>query len=607
MSLDQNSLKHYSRSNNSRPNFLIIMVDEERYPPVYETPEIKAWRHENLPARELLRRNSMEFVRHHTGSTACSPSRATLFTGHYPSLHGVTQTTGVAKGPFDAETFWLDPNTVPTMGNYFRAAGYRTFYKGKWHITDADMLIPGTHDALPSYNPGDGVPDPVTEQYYLNSNRLERYGFDSWVGPEPHGSNPRNSGSSARFGLSGRDVVFASEVVELIQALGQDAESEQTPWLIVASFVNPHDIAIYGALSKRIPTFKFEVDGTVPPVPPPPTFREPFDTRPRCQRSYRRTFGQAFQPLVETTFYRQLYYQLQKNVDQEIMRVLDSILRSPFYRNTIIIFTSDHGELLGAHGGLTQKWYCAYDEVLRVPLIFHNPVLFSERRTVNMLTSHVDLLPTMLGLAGIDEPEILSFLSQDHTEARPLVGRDLSPLILGEGYPERTGEPVYFMTDDDITRGLDQHNFMGWDYNSVIQPNHIETVIAAFQADDGNDRQEIWKYSRYFDNQQFWTDPGREDNVLHELGKPGRIWGHIKEGLCVTTKKTEPVPEEYELYNVTADPFEMVNLADPRYATMESCIMQQRLSLLLLQQCRRKRLIPSSGAVPGMPSCSDIG
>jgi hypothetical protein len=62
------------------------------------------------------------------------------------------------------------------------------------------------------------------------------------------------------------------------------------------------------------------------------------------------------------------------------------------------------------------------------------------------------------------------------------------------------------------------------------------------------------------------------------------------------------VPEEYELYNVTADPCETVNLASPLNATRESSIMQQRMSLLLAQQCRQKRLVPGSGPVPGMPS-----
>ncbi|CCF16021.1 arylsulfatase A domain protein [Brevibacillus laterosporus GI-9] len=94
-------------------------MDEERYPPVYEQEELRKWRRTNLITQELLKANGMEFHRHYIGSAACCPSRATLFTGQYPSLHGVSQTVGVAKEAFDSDMFWLNRNTVPTMGNYF--------------------------------------------------------------------------------------------------------------------------------------------------------------------------------------------------------------------------------------------------------------------------------------------------------------------------------------------------------------------------------------------------------------------------------------------------------------------------------------------------------
>src|SRR5204862_6037869 len=85
------------RIKGKRPTFLIFMVDEERSPPVYETDEVRAWRRAEFKAQDQLRRTGMEFHRHYAGATACSPSRATIFTGQYPSLHGVTQTTGTAK------------------------------------------------------------------------------------------------------------------------------------------------------------------------------------------------------------------------------------------------------------------------------------------------------------------------------------------------------------------------------------------------------------------------------------------------------------------------------------------------------------------------------
>ncbi|MHB8158508.1 MAG: sulfatase-like hydrolase/transferase, partial [Desulfocucumaceae bacterium] len=173
-----------------------------------------------------------------------------------------------------------------------------------------------------------------------------------------------------------------------------------------------------------------------------------------------------------------------------------------------------------------------------------------------------------------------------------------SSLILGECEPERTGEPIYFMTDDDVTRGLDQQNFLGWDYNSVIQPNHVETVIATFNTDNG---EELWKYSRYFDNPQFWTDPGKKDDVELEFGNQHRVWSGIKSSVCRTIEKRHPFREEFEIYNLKDDPLETKNLADSQFSNPQSKSMQRKLEILLDKQRCQKRLAPGSGTVPGMP------
>ncbi len=591
--------KAYSRSRKflKKPNFLILMCDENRFPPVYEDEQIAQWRKTNLVTQELLRANGMEFNNHYTGATACAPARATIFTGQYPSLHGVTQTTGVAKGPYDADTFWLDPSNVPTMGDYFRAAGYHTYYKGKWHVSEADLPISGSHQPVLSYDKNTGLPLTRNEQLYLKSDRLDGFGFTGWIGPEPHGKAPRDSGSSAATGVSGRDIGFADQVITLLDGLHRGGRSE--PWLLVASFVNPHDIALYGfATAHDVQDFKFSVDDTVPDIPPSPTAQENLllNNKPRCQESYRITYVEALQPVFNHPYYRRLYYQLQKNVDQQMLRVLTKLQNSRFYDDTIVIFLSDHGELLGTHGGLHQKWFCAYEEAIHVPLIIHNKTLFSGSQSVEMLTSHVDLLPTMLGLAGADMDKVQEIVRRDHAEVQPLVGRDLSPIIFGEGEPQRAGEPLYFMTDDDVTRGLGQVNWLGWQYNSVIQPNHLETVVTTFEGPGGEP--EIWKYTRYFENPQFWTDPGTKDDVMVEFGPQDPVWGGIKANVCDTIEKTTPDADELEMYNVTSDPYEEHNLAgNPDFSQR-----QQQLAALLDEQRCKKRLSPSDGCVAGMPA-----
>src|SRR6185436_20677615 len=142
-----------------RPNVLLFMVDEQRYPTVYDGKHLREWMETNLPAQRKMRERGVEFHRHYAQSTACAPSRTSLFTGQYPTLHGVSQTDGMGKTAFDPGMSWLDPNTVPTMGDWFRAAGYQTHYKGKWHISHADIEIPGTHESLMS-NEDNGVAIP---------------------------------------------------------------------------------------------------------------------------------------------------------------------------------------------------------------------------------------------------------------------------------------------------------------------------------------------------------------------------------------------------------------------------------------------------------------
>lgn len=590
-----------SHHHNKRPNILFIIVDEERFPTVYETEAIKEWRVKNLKTQELLRKNGMTFSNHYIGSTACSPSRATLFTGQYPSLHGVTQTTGVAKGAFDPDVFWLDHSTVPTLGEYFRTAGYQTYWKGKWHLSDEDILIPGTHDALPSYNTKTGVPNSAQEQIYEKANRLSDYGFDGWIGPEPHGSNPRNSASSAGVGVSGRDEIYAKEVVDLIHSLEKNAKSpNDQPWLIVSSFVNPHDITLLGLFTRFNPSYNFEIDPTLPFVPPAPTANENLLTKPSVQLSYRDIYQQALQPTFDSLLYRQLYYSLQKKVDDEMYKVFQALQSSIFYEDTIIIFTADHGSLVGAHGGLFQKWHNAYEESLHVPLIIHSPK-FSIPSETDIITSHLDIIPTLLGLANINAVDAQKELKKSHSEVHPLVGRDFSPLINGKTNFPRANEPIYFMTDDEVTKGLNQFTVTGKPYESVIQPNHLETIILKLPT--GKEKtDEVWKLTRYFDNPQFWSNPGIEDKVTSQEDSTP-VTDTKEVAICITTTKQTPVDDEYELYNVTRDPTEECNLAFHLNETPESKLIQKVLISILQEQSKQKRLSPTSGTVPGMPTC----
>jgi arylsulfatase A-like enzyme len=197
--------------------------------------------------------------------------------------------------------------------------------------------------------------------------------------------------------------------------------------------------------------------------------------------------------------YRRLYYYLHKLVDQAIARILDALEASGLAENTIIVFTSDHGELLGAHGGLQQKWCNAFDEAIRVPLLVSGPGIVPVSGGISTPTSHVDLLPTLLGLAGINLEEAAAVVQATHSEVHPLPGRDLSALLTGQASETELAKPIYFMTEDDVSRGSHQINlFSGHPYEAVQQPSNIESVITTLPSGPGG-AEEIWKLNHYYE------------------------------------------------------------------------------------------------------------
>jgi arylsulfatase A-like enzyme len=512
-----------------RPNVLVIMTDEERYPPPYETEPVTRFRREQLPSRERLRDGGLELHRHYAGSTACLPSRATLFTGQYPSLHGASQTDGLAKRSDDPAMTWLDPNSVPTLGDWFRAGGYHTHYRGKWHVSHADLLVPGTHEPLMASD-GDGRPIADNVDAYRRADRLDPFGFAGWIGREPHGAARADAGSV-------RDGVFAEQVVELFDDL-VDARHDG-PWLTVASFVNPHDIAFSGFGWEQILGMP-EPPDSVPAVPPAPSQADSFTGRPACQEQWTRLWPQVLYDQPADDAYRRLYFHLHALVDRAIGRVLDALEASGMADETIVVFTSDHGDLLGAHGGLMQKWYNAFDEAIRVPLVVRGPGIGPSADGVHVPTSHVDLVPTLLGLAGVDVEQATAAVAAHHAEAQTLPGRDLSPVLRGEASASSLAAPVYFMTEDDVARGLSGSNlFTGARYETVDRPACIESVVATLPSGDGDDH--LWKLNHYYERLDDW-------DVAHGL-RPA--------------PPAEPAAEPFlELHDLTADPEERTNRAD---------------------------------------------
>jgi hypothetical protein len=196
----------------------------------------------------------------------------------------------------------------------------------------------------------------------------------------------------------------------------------------------------------------------------------------------------------------------------------------------------------------------------------------------------------------------------------PLVGRDLSGVILGEVDPGELKGSVYFMTDDEVSRGAEQTTLAGKMFRSIVQPNHVETVVA-YLPTGRNGRPEKWKYSRYSDNPQFWSDPEDLANTDSHQPPVPPDWGSERDVVtfiegnvnqagtspAITTVKTQPVPDQIEAYNLARDSLELNNLANSDDPAIRATL--RRLNAMLHAQCQAKRLKPSSGTVPSQPDC----
>ena len=534
-----------------RPDIVVIMTDEERATPPYEAEDVLAWRQRVLAGRRWFDENGVSFTRHYTGSLACVPSRPTMFTGQYPDLHGVTQTDGIGKSYDDTRMRWLRPGEVPTLGNWFRAAGYDTHYDGKWHISHADLTDPDT-GAILATNDDDGVVDPAAVRRYLDADPLAPYGFSGWVGPEPHGALLANAGIR-------RDPLIADRVVGWLhdryaRRRAGDPEALR-PFLLVASFVNPHDIVLFPAWALRNPLKPSPSDP--PHVPPAPTAEEDLRTKPAAQIAFREAYYSGYGPaaVIEGIYkrnaqrYRDLYYRLHAEVDSPLDRVRRAVSENGS-DNAVIVRTADHGDLLGAHGGLHQKWFNLYDEATRVPFtVVRIGDGATGARTVDAPTSHVDLVPTLLGAAGLDVESTAAVLRESFSEVHPLPGRDLMKVV--DGAPADDDRPVYLMTRDNMLEGDSGASGLARQLKRTANPPaglriRIPAHTAAnFEGLVVNVEGHLWKLVRSFDDPSTWTEPGVRH--LAANGPGGEVY------------RASPLDDQWELYDLTTDPIESVN------------------------------------------------
>ncbi len=369
---------------NPRPNILVVLVDEMRDWQWFPDQEIL---NESFPNLARLQENAVRFRRHYTAANMCTPARGSLVTGLYTHQTGLVLTQGgnvddltgpglinsgdaapeatpedASEPPYPA----LDPR-FPTWGTLLREQGYETYWWGKWHLNDDDC-------------------------------DMEQYGFSGGTCPSPNGGPG---------GGMVEDPNIADQAIAWLEEQG-----DRGPWCTTVSFVNPHDIQWYPRWTRHM-----EGQNDPPSVfaDLPPNYETGEDLarqrKPRLQLAALMGLIQVFGevPHRGPNFERgwiamlDLYYQLHAYLDREVGRVLDALEAQPeVAENTIIVFTSDHGEYCGSHG-LRGKGAGIYEEGIRVPLWITDPTgRFAADPDVerNQLTSSVDIAPMLLTLAG---------------------------------------------------------------------------------------------------------------------------------------------------------------------------------------------------------------
>ncbi len=406
-------MSHYKKM---PPNILLITVDQMRF----DHLGLAGVRGIETPNLDRLGREGVHFQRAYTPSPTCTPARVSLLTGCYPSRHGA-YSIGVTPDPFPS----------PTLPSLLSAKGYRTALFGKSHFVsreDEDRHMSGREDPPSdffrefdgpycgfdflracSHHTINGVPKGHYRAW------LEDHGVDfhKWF-PDEAGSH--NHGATGRWNIPEKyhDTTWITD--EAIRHLAEHPSDK--PWFGWVSYNDPHEPFVCpepwysavkesemellegyrkGEFSDKPPFYQAVFDSDEPLDGWPADWRDEFghtvpcaynrgDLQGREREAWRATLGMVAM------------------IDHHVGRLLGSLESAGRLENTVVVFTSDHGELHGHHG-LWHKGLFAYEDVQRVPLLIHAQGRSNFSGASNALVNLVDLPVTFLTLADVPLPQ----------------------------------------------------------------------------------------------------------------------------------------------------------------------------------------------------------
>ena len=363
--------KFTAGAQNPRPNIIVILADDlnQGILPEYGNNFLNATHIQALRNEGILFRNSFVV------QSLCAPSRATLMTGEYPHVHGVTDNA-------NHDTLIIG---IPTIQKTLQDSGYYTGFVGKMHVQ------------------GNG-----------------ETGFDYRAIVD--GSAPYYN---TVFHLNGHDTILPGYIAGSITDYSLDflhTRDTSRPFFLVVAHKNPHDPTI------PEPAFSHYLDSAT--IPLPVTWNEDICDKPgfMSQLSWNPLTAHVVDSLIRS------YYNCAMSVDKSVGVLIDSLSSEGLLDNTLIIFTSDNGLLHGEHHGMKGK-RVSYDESLKVPMIIRFPAWFAAGAIDSThMVLNLDLAPTILDAAGL--PMLGQF--QGHSIHTILNGANLHDTVLFEDFPGTT-------------------------------------------------------------------------------------------------------------------------------------------------------------------------
>ena len=355
------------------PNLLFVFTDEQRVDTLaaYGNTRIE------MPNLNRLASQSHVFDRAYVTQPVCTPSRSTLLTGLWPHTSGCT-----ANNVPLAEATPCLPEMLP-------AGRWATAYHGKWHLGDEIFAQHG-------FEQWRSVEDLYRPHYSPGRDRSARSTYHHWLlsrGITPADGDVFGRDETARLPEEhGKPAYLAGEASRYIR------EHRHEPFVLFVNFLEPH-MPFFGPRDAQYAPADVSLPGN---FDAPPTEDQPLKTRLYARSYYER--GHSGLPLKTEADWRRMianYWGLCSLVDTHVGAILETLDDCGLAERTIVVFTSDHGDMMGSHRLLAK---CTqFEEAVRVPMLIRLPGQREGRRVAGPV-SHIDLLPTLLDYLGVEPP-----------------------------------------------------------------------------------------------------------------------------------------------------------------------------------------------------------